>query len=435
MSRKIEKGPLVVSGKTKDVHEDANNNTQVIVTNRDEITKNDDASLTEQMQGKGKYATNTTCNIFELLEKANIPTAFVSRILENEESFIAKKVAMIPLEVIVRRYATGSYLERMPHLWQKEGLYRFEHLKFELFLKTSGGNLAIDDKKIVKDLKVDDPFIENPYDNVWNIVHPKQMNYTNDNEPLAVIESSSVLDTISISEIEELTRKTFLVIEAAWAINFGFKLIDFKIEFGIDENGILVVADVVDNDSWRLHTPQGKEVSKENFRQNLPFEDISETYKLVSVLSDSLPNIKKQTIVLWRGSESDDLPSIETLYGITVEKIVISAHKKTQKALDMLSLIESKYPQGGVIVAIVGMSNGLGPITGAHTNWPVINLPQGLENNPEDIHSSLNLPSNVPAMTIKSPKNAVLEALNILSLSNPIAAMYRRYRIEEVVNS
>ncbi len=399
------------------------------------LQKNDDASLTKNLEGKSKFATNTTCNVFELLEKAGIPTAYIWRIENGPESFVAKKVKMIPLEVVCRRYATWSYLKRMPHLIKNDGtLHRFEYLKFELFLKTSNGSLVVDGNEVIKWLQVDDPLIENLYDEKWNIVHPKQMNYEK-SEVLEIIDSKKVLWNISVKDIVETTRKTFLVLEAAWAINYWFKLIDFKIEFGIDQEWNLVVADVIDNDSWRLYTNENKDVSKENFRQNMSLDKVRQWYELVSLLSNNLSNIPNQVIILWRGSASDDIPQIPDIKGLSVEDIVISWHKKPAQVLKKLNELEWKYPQWAVIINFVGMSNGLWPTLSAQTQWPVINCLQGLDKYPEDLFSNVRLPSNTPASTIINPKNAVLHALNILSLTNPIIAMHRRYQVEEVVNS
>lgn len=50
---------------------------------------------------------------------------------------------------------------------------------------------------------------------------------------------------------------------------------------------------------------------------------------------------------------------------------------------------------------------------------PVITVPASVEAHPEDVWSSLRMPSKVPVMTVLSPGNAVLAALNILSARNP----------------
>lgn len=435
MSKKAKKGKLLVSGKTKEVHLNKTNTSQVIVTNRDDITANDNPNLTKDMEGKGAFATNITVNMFELLKKAGIPVAYVKRM--NEQSFVAEKTEMIPLEVIMRRYAVGSYTKRMPHLGVAEGElpYRFSNLLFEVFLKTSNGKCERNDEELLDGLKVDDPLILNPYEKAWRLYEPKQPSHEDSAYLKKKIDSESVLQGVDLKVIELLTRKIFLLLEAAWAINYGYRLVDFKIEFGMTHDGRLVVSDVIDNDSWRLRTDDWKELSKENFRQGMSLADVSETYELVSILSDRLPNVPEQAIIFWRGSVNDVTPSALSIEGIEYEDIVISAHKQPGKVFKELNKLEAKYPQGAVIIAMAGMSNGLGPTLSAQTSWPVISCPPGIKDNPNDIWSSVNLPSNVPGSTVINPKNAVLHSLNILAISNSIAAMQRRYEVEKIVNS
>ena len=88
---------------------------------------------------------------------------------------------------------------------------------------------------------------------------------------------------MTVEIIEKITRNVFLLLEEAWA-NLGLRLIDFKIEFGIDQSGNLLVADVIDNDSWRLRTSEWEELSKQLFRDNFSMDEIFDKYKLVADL-------------------------------------------------------------------------------------------------------------------------------------------------------
>jgi len=78
------------------------------------------------------------------------------------------------------------------------------------------------------------------------------------------------------------------------------------------------------------------------------------------------------------------------------------------------------------------MSNGPGPMLAARTSWPVITVPAMIDTNPEDIWSSLRMPSNVPLATVCSEKNAVALAANILAQKNPIIYALRQKAIEEL---
>jgi len=452
-------------GKTKEIWAVENKPTLVIMKSTDATTADNDPSKTQIMKSKGMCATITTSRVFELLQQAGIPTAYVEQISDTE--ILAKKCDMIPLEVIIRRYAVGSYLDRMPQ-FKKEGTpHRFHQLKFELFLKTSKGILStinlrdylpeekeelvsyLDAAKTLQNIQkknpevqnlmeldrdilveevikiIDDPWIEDPYYPEWSLAHPKKPTWTI--PPLTRMRP--IIDVEMIQEIEELTRKTFLVLEGAWK-NMGYRLIDFKIEFGIDAEGKLVVADVIDNDSWRLRTDDWKELSKQTFRDNHPLAQVQENYLRVAQLVEQF-RIPKQAIIFWRGSDKDELEKFNDLPGVSYEDIVASGHKSPGKVNQKLEEVHAKYPEGAVIISIVGMSNGLGPILSARTVWPVYSYCNSAKTNPEDVWSGLRMPSDVPHTIFLNIKNAYLAALDVLAMKNPVAYMIRQYAIEK----
>jgi len=217
---------------------------------------------------------------------------------------------------------------------------------------------------------------------------------------LCVAYSKSLPQNIELQQMEELARKTFLVIEGA-CINLGYPLTALKLQLGITREGNLAVSEVIDNDA------------------------------LVEQLASQF-RIPKQTLVFWRGSESDKLPEMDTLAGLTIERPVISAHKKPTYAMEELERLHTIYPEGGVIIALVGMSNGLGPILSARTDWPVISVCTTANEHPEDVWSNLRMPSDVPNLTVLSAKNALLAAFDILGQKNPAIYAYRRLAIEEL---
>jgi len=439
---KMNENTVVAKGKTKTLYELPDRPGVVSVRSGDEITKNDDPLATQKMDNKAIHATSTTCEIFSLLKAAGIPVAFLERTSPTE--FLAPKCKMIQLEVILRRYAVGSYLKRFPNLGKKSGElpHRFHRLMFELFLKTTGGeirnqygevvgNMPNDCLETEREKPVDDPFINNPYADSWELGHPKIPSWEKSSNFTFGINQDEILpDGVTVEMIEELARKTFLVLEGAWA-QLGCRLIDFKIEFGIGPNGELLVADVIDNDSWRLRDRNWQELSKQLFRDNADMSQIADKYAIVANLTSRLV-IPQQTIVLWRGSKDDKLPEIPVLAGIGNVEVVESGHKAPGACLPSLEEVLATYPEGGVVLALVGKSNGLGPMLSARTSWPVVGVAITAEEHPEDVWSSLSMPSQVPMATIISPKNAVLLALNILAQKNPVAYMYRQYAIEEL---
>ena len=128
-------GDLVIEGKTKQVYKMKNKPDLVYVLNKDRITAGDGAKAHE-MKGKAKLSTRTNGAVFEFLKEVGVKTHFVSRVSPSspnaDTSFVAQNCAMIPIEWVTRRVATGSYLKRNPHV--KEG-FRFYPPKLETFFK------------------------------------------------------------------------------------------------------------------------------------------------------------------------------------------------------------------------------------------------------------------------------------------------------------
>ena len=430
----MKKGKEVFRGKTKAGFE-TDDSSEVILQNFDAITKNDDPTATKQMAGKAVAATRTTCNVFRLLKEAGIPVAFKEQLSDTE--FLCEKCVMIPLEVVARRYKVGSYLKRFPHLEVEIGKNprRSHSLIFEFFLKTTANVIKSFNGTKIGQTPVEDPFIERVDDLIWQLRDPKLPSWEKGSLLGISVNPEDIINRSvdGLSEIEELTRKVFLVLEGAWA-QLGFRLVDFKIEFGVTAAGRLVVADVIDNDSWRLRTPDWKEVSKQCFRDNAGMDEISDKYSLVAKLTDSF-RIPQQGIVIWRGSANDPAITASCKLGsriIQYHDIVLSGHKSPGACLEKLEEVLSQFPEGGVLIPMVGMSNGLGPILAARTSWPVITVPLTAAENTVDIFSSLNVPSNVPLLTILSQKNAIISALNILGQKNPYAYMLRQYELEKL---
>jgi phosphoribosylaminoimidazole carboxylase/phosphoribosylaminoimidazole-succinocarboxamide synthase len=437
--KEIVRGPLVAQGKTKELYEVVGEPESVIVENKDAITKNDDPGATQQLASKAKYATDTTCAVFELLQQAGIPVAYHRRLSDTE--FLAPRCEMIPLEVVVRRYAVGSYLKRWPHLKRDDSHSptRFHRLVFELFLKTTGGKIfglngaLLGETPLIGDTErhLDDPWIIYPDQEKWDLRDPKLPSWQEGSEIGCQVSQSAILPAgVTVQAIEKMARKVFLALEGAWA-QLGCRLIDFKIEFGIDSLGRLFVADVIDNDSWRVRDAQWQELSKQLFRDCVDMEVIADKYALVAALVQKFV-VPRQALVVWRGSEKDVFPGVMLAAGIEMRQITLSGHKATAACLEKLEELLANYPDGGVIITTVGMSNGLGPMLAARTSWPVIAVPNTAKERPHDVWSSLEVPSDVPLATILSPGNAALMALNILAQKNPLAYMLQQYQVEEL---
>lgn len=430
---------VIAHGKTKIIYRDQNHRNIGYFESKDDITKDDDPSKTQTLPGKGIWSNTTTCRVFELLRDCGLPVAFIEQ--SGEREFIADLCEMLKMEVVVRRNRVGSYLNRFPNLTPQskdQPPSRSHQLIFELFLKTTQGKvenrfneligtLPIDPKK---NLPLDDPLIDNPKDDHWELYWPKKPRWDKDAKlDISLNRNEIIPHWVTVEKIKELSCKCFLILESAWAQIGGYRPLDFKIEFGITRDGRLVITDVIDNDSWRLRDASWQELSKQLFRDDEKMELIAHRYQQVAELTSRF-RIPSQALVIWRGSEKDPLLTIPKVPGINFIDIIASGHKETFEALIKLEDVINQFPEGGAIIAEVGMSNGLGAILAAHTSWPVISYAISSKSFPEDIWSSVRMPSYVPSLTVMGEENAILGALNVLSQKNPAAYAYRQHAIE-----
>ncbi len=386
---------------------------------KDDITAGDGAKH-DVIENKGVLATKTTCNVFRLLKASGVPVAFMEQ--DGPDSFIAPKCTMLFYEVVVRREGRGSFLKRNPHLSAGQ---LFPRLIVEFYLKTSGKNWK------GHDLVADDPYMKYvPGNCTIELFNPAKPLHSQ--EPFLILPASEVFgydeEWKLFSPMKDMARRTFLVLEKAWQM-LGRTLVDFKVEFGIDSNGTLLLADVIDNDSWRL-MENGEHLDKQVYRDGGKLSDVATRFAHVAALTDHF-TLPRQRIVLWRGSETDDVEVFQKAIGdlAELEIITCSAHKQPIDAVLRLHKVLQEVPDS-VVIAFIGMSNGAGPTLSAQTTVPVITVPASFEDFREDVWSSLRSPSNVPVLTIVNPKNAVLAALNILAARNPKLYATRRTDIE-----
>jgi len=324
----------------------------------------------------------------------------------HEIAFVAKSCAMIPIEWVTRRVATGSYLKRNPHV--KEG-YRFTPPKLETFFKDDANH--------------------DPYWSLETLIE-SEMNC-----------GGLVLKKEHVDEMLQVTQLVFEVLERAWH-SVTFSLIDMKIEFGVvkDKNGkhSIVLADVIDNDSWRLWENGDKRlmVDKQIYRNMdvdkidaAAIEKVKSIFKGVADRTEALFQklLPKRCptpvigILLGSTTDMDHANKIKSTlankYGIQEVSIhVCSAHKSTAYALEVVSTF-TQWPSCKAIICCAGRSNGLGPVTGANTTVPVINCPPAADigSLELDIWSSLRLPSGIGCPTIVGPEQAAQAAAHIVA--------------------
>uniref|UniRef100_A0A9L0TSU1 Bifunctional phosphoribosylaminoimidazole carboxylase/phosphoribosylaminoimidazole succinocarboxamide synthetase n=1 Tax=Equus caballus TaxID=9796 RepID=A0A9L0TSU1_HORSE len=386
-------GKKLYEGKTKEVYELLDSPGKVLLQSKDQITAGN-AARKNHLEGKAAISNKITSCIFQLLQEAGIKTAFTRKC--GETAFIAPKCEMIPIEWVCRRIATGSFLKRNPGV--KEG-YKFYPPKVEMFFKDDANN-----------------------DPQWS------------QEQLIAAKFCFAGLAIGQTEVDIMSHATqaiFEILEKSW-LPLNCTLVDMKIEFGVDvTTKEIVLADVIDNDSWRLWpsgdrsqqkdkqsyrdlkevTPEGLQMVKKNF------EWVAERVELLL-----RPESQCRVVVLM-GSTSD-LGHCEKIkkacgnFGIPCELRVTSAHKGPDETLRIKAEYEGdSIPT--VFVAVAGRSNGLGPVMSANTAYPVISCPPLTPDwGAQDVWSSLRLPSGVGCSTVLSPEGSAQFAAQIFGLNN-----------------
>lgn len=180
----------------------------------------------ETILGKGVLNNFISEHIMLEMSKAGVPTHFEKRLNEREQ--LIRKVKIIPLEVIIRNVAAGSMAKR---LGIAEGVELIAPV-FEI---------------CYKDDALGDPLI-------------------NDDHAI------NVLKVVTKPQLDELKKNALKINEILTKIfkNIGIKLVDFKIEFGFDARGNIVLADEISPDSCRLWDEKtAKKLDKDVFRRDL----------------------------------------------------------------------------------------------------------------------------------------------------------------------
>ena len=181
------------------------------------------------IRGKGVVNNRMSNYMMSLLEKEGVPTHFVEELSDRET--LVKKVTIVPLEVIVRNIAAGSFSKRYG---VKEGT--------ELSIPTIEFSLKNDD--------LGDPLI-------------------NDYHALAI-------NLCTKEELETIKKYAFAVNDfmKAYLLKAGVILVDFKLEFGKLSDGTIVLADEISPDTCRFwDATTGAHLDKDLFRRDLGGEE------------------------------------------------------------------------------------------------------------------------------------------------------------------
>lgn len=223
---------LIYSGKAKDILTTEDENV-IIAQYKDQATALNGVKK-EQIAGKGQLNNQISSLIFQKLNAAGVATHFIKKISETEQ--LNKKVKIIPLEVVLRNVTAGSFSKRFG---VKEGI-QLEKPIVEFYYKNDN---------------LDDPFI--------NDEHVKFLKLANDED---------------IAYIKAETRRINKLL-SDWFHQIGLKLIDFKLEFGFDKDGKIILADEFSPDNCRLWDAQGHHMDKDVFRRGLG--ELTDVYEVV----------------------------------------------------------------------------------------------------------------------------------------------------------
>ncbi len=227
----------------------------VLIYSKDDVTAGD-GNRQIKLQDKGRFANETTCNVFEFLKTQFIPMAYLGRF--NELAFIAEELKMLPLEFVARRVAWGSFMDRAEDGVKKGD--RFETVVTEMFLK--------DDSR-------HDPLIVYSEERGQYLLYDAHK--TLSSGEIGVFDPESIGYTLADFralelKLKSLTAEIFIALEGE-LLKQDVMLVDFKVEFGVDSAGKVKLGDVIDADSWRAWIGGDPEqgIDKQYFRDNPDF--------------------------------------------------------------------------------------------------------------------------------------------------------------------
>ena len=214
-------GDLLYKGKAKDVYQ-TDNPELVIIKFRDDITAGD-GEKKDNLTRKGYYNSVISAKFFELLEDGGVKTQYI-KILEPG-LMLSHKLDMLPLEIITRNIAAGSLVRKFPFKAGQE----FEP-----------------------------PII--------------QMDYKNDeyHDPMLNDDITLALDLSTNDELERIREITLRINDVlkGFLKDKNIILPDFKIEYGKDYRGEIVLGDEISPDTCRFWDAQTFDVlDKDLFRK------------------------------------------------------------------------------------------------------------------------------------------------------------------------
>jgi phosphoribosylaminoimidazole-succinocarboxamide synthase len=340
----VNKGIEIARGKTKVLYENPGQPHQLVVAQTDQISSGDGVRR-NVIAGKGRLAAQTTARVFRLLNLCGLPTHYLSGGEDDDENeMVVRRANMIPLEVVTRGVAAGSFAKRNPGL--ARGTLLVPRV-VEFFLKDDANH---------------DPMIS-----------PDQ------------IIGRSIATPQEVGTMSELARLTFEILSHAWRKR-DVLLVDLKVEFGRlaggDNQGQLVIADVIDNDSWRIW-PQGREelmLDKQLYR-NLENVDepalamVKRAYERVADFVGAFPVMRPGMVAVIADTHTqieraNEIVNALGQLGLPSVRHVASATTTPGFVLQLLAQLEASFAR--LVVFAVGENELLRSMLDASSSAPIL---------------------------------------------------------------
>lgn len=422
---------LVYTGKTRQVYDISYGNYLIECSNR--LSAMDKYRC--DIPGKGEILTYTTSSFFR-----NTKHICDNHYLYHKgNKMVVRKTEPVKLEFILRRYLTGSLYKKYKHgtrtfetifyepVTLPDGLEEYSKLDTLLFTPTTKGtvDVPITSEQIVKQGYLTD----------------KELKYIK-------------IKTKMLFEYAEMYYK-----------NRDMTLVDTKFEFGRIGHKLVLIDEIFTPDSsrfWKLgnpKTPLDKDIIRNYIKENtvikchvtimtsnepksIPQELIENTTKVYKTFYDTAIGHKiynldvdltefvdryysfvhKELVVVIAGSDADNEFVVKIKKELAKQEIysksfVASAHKTPDKVQSILKFY-NKVDRKVLYVTVAGRSNALSGFVSANTNRPTFACPPYKDklDMQVNLHSTIQMPSKVPAMTVLEPSNLAIAIKNILNL-------------------
>ncbi len=236
-------GELLYEGKAKRIY--ATESPEIVLVQYKDSATAFNGEKFATIDGKGQLNNQITSLLFQELRKSGVESHFVEQISKNEQ--LVKRVSIIPLEVVVRNVSAGSFAKRVG---MDEGI----PLK----------------RPIVEFYYKDDAL----------------------GDPLITEDHINILELASEADVAELKEKALLINQKLLELfaSVGIRLIDFKLEFGKDRHGRILLADEISPDTCRLWDEVSNEkLDKDVFRRELG--SLTDAYEKILEKLEGLQNV------------------------------------------------------------------------------------------------------------------------------------------------